>query len=142
MKKTIILLVLFCTISTSFSQAFEGIGDRKLQGGLNVYGYGSGLVGTFDYGITKFISLGAGAEFYFNNNDNDNFFIFGRGNFHLGELLNLPREMDLYPGINLGVHGDSFGLGAHLGYRYFFTDNLGAFVEIGSHGSLGISYSF
>ena len=141
MKKIIVaFLMLFTTSSLINAQAFEGPGDQKLQMGLNAYGYGSGLMGSFDYGISDLISVGAGADIYFDDDDDDNgFFAYGRGNFHLGQVLNMPSIMDLYPGISLGVVGDDFGIGGHLGFRYFFTNNIGAFVEIGSRGGIGVS---
>ncbi len=142
--KKFAFLVLVFVSTMAFSQAYNGKGDKKLSAGLSAFGYGTGITGTFDYGLTDLISIGAGSEFYFEkeNNSNDNLFVFGRLNFHLGKTLNLSEQMDLYPGVNLGVRADEFGLGAHLGFRYFFSDNLGAFIEIGNHGSIGISYSF
>jgi hypothetical protein len=35
--------------------------------------------------------------------------------------------MDLYPGLDLGLKN----LGAHLGFRYFFSDGFGLFAEAG-----------
>jgi len=54
----------------------------------------------------------------------------------------LPEKLDIYPGINLGAVGRDFGIGAHIGARYFFTDKVGAFAEIGNNGSLGVSFNF
>jgi hypothetical protein len=42
-----------------------------------------------------------------------------RFNANLGNVLKL-EPMDVYPGLNLGLHN----FGAHLGFRYFFTDGL------------------
>ena len=124
-----------------FSQAWSGAGDQKLQGGLNVWGFGTGIAASYDYGINSLISVGGGANVYFNEKD-DNPFIFGRIGFHLQETLALPPELDIYPGANIGVAGRNFGLGVYIGARYFFTENWGAFVEAGNNGSLGVSYSF
>ncbi len=142
--KKVFFFVLIFTSTMFFSQAYNGQGDKKLSIGLSAFGYGTGITGTFDYGLSELISIGAGSEFYFDkeNNSNDNLFLFGRLNVHLGKTLNLSEEMDLYSGVNLGFRSDEFGLGAHLGFRYFFSDNLGAFIEVGNHGSIGISYNF
>ena len=51
----------------------------------------------------------------------------------------MESKWDIYPGLDLGVIGNTFGLGAHIGARYFFNDKFGAFVEIGNNGSIGLS---
>ena len=125
------------------AQAWNGKGDQKVQIGLSPWGYGTGITGTYDYGLGEILSVGGGANIYFSDyKDNDksnNFFIFGRLNAHLQEVLGLDSKWDVYPGVDLGVIGNTFGLGAHIGARYFFNDKLGAFVEIGNNGSLGVS---
>jgi hypothetical protein len=35
--------------------------------------------------------------------------------------------MDIYPGLNLGTRN----FGAHLGFRYFFTEGFGVYTEAG-----------
>lgn len=139
MKKLFFTTVL-CLLSFNFAnaQAYTGSGDQKVSLGLVPWGYGTGLSAIYDYGISDIISVGGGGEFYFGGNDNDdNFYIFGRANFHLGETLNMPSNMDLYPGVDIGFN-DGIGLGAHLGFRYLFSDNIGAYIEAGSRGSLGV----
>ena len=125
------------------AQAWTGKGDQKVQLGFSAWGYGTGITGTYDYGLNKLISVGAGLNGYFSgykNNDNDNrVFIFGRLNFHLKEALQLPEKLDIYPGVDLGVLGKDFGIGAHIGARYFFTEKIGVFAEVGNNGSLGVS---
>lgn len=141
MKKLALLttfLMMMLGVSLVNAQAYNGIGDKKVQAGLSPYGNGVGLTGTFDYGLHEVFSVGAGAEFYFDNDNDENFYIFGRADAHLGELIGMPSNMDLYPGVDLGVLGDGLGFGGHLGFRYFFQDNLGAYVELGSRGSIGI----
>ena len=144
--KKIFLVMAVCLISQlSFSQAWNGKGDQKIQVGINALGNGSGLTATYDYGLGKIISLGAGANFYFgnyrDNNKDNNFFVFGRMNFHLQEPLDLPSQWDIYPGIDLGLLGTNFGFGAHLGVRYFFTNKVGVFLEAGYSSSLGVSFN-
>lgn len=144
MKKIKILAVAVVTllgISQMNAQSFTGVGDKKAQVGFSPYGNGLGLQGTFDYGIHEYFSVGGGAEFYFDDDEDSNFYLYGRANAHLGSLLNMPSNMDLYPGLDLGVLGDKVGFGAHLGYRYFFQENLGAYIEIGNRGSLGITFN-
>ena len=59
---------MFCDVllgQMTFAQAWEGNGDQKLQIGFNGWGNGSGITATYDYGISKLISVGAGANFIF-----------------------------------------------------------------------------
>lgn len=145
--KKLFLLGLFLAFSTGISaQAWNGKGDQKLQIGLNGWGYGTGITGTYDYGLGSIVSIGAGANFYFDgykdDNDDNNIFLFGRLGFHLQEPLGLPEKWDIYPGVNLGVLGKDFGIGAHLGVRYFFTNGIGIYGEFGNNGSLGVSFNF
>lgn len=137
MKKLIVLFYFLGLISFTHAQSFRGIGDQKVQLGINAFGYGTGITATYDYGVMDWLSIGGGTDFYWSADD-DNFFIYGRANFHLNDLLDLPHTMDLYPGINIGGRNDGFGIGAHIGYRYFFDDKFGAFAELGSHGSIGV----
>ncbi len=138
---TAALVLILC--NAAFAQAWTGQGDQKVQIGLSTWGYGTGITGTYDYGVSNLLSVGAGANLYFSGYKDDNkdnkSFIFGRLNAHLQEPLNLPDEWDIYPGLDIGILGDSFGLGAHIGARYFFNDKFGAFIELGNNGSIGVS---
>lgn len=140
LSKITLLIVLLFTLNFTYAQAFRGEGDLKAQAGFVGWGYGSGITGSVDYGLTDLFSAGGGAEFYFGEGNN-NFFLFGMGNLHLGSTLNLPKEMDLYPGIDLGLRGNGLGIGGHLGFRYYFNEKIGAYVEVGSRGSFGVSFN-
>lgn len=145
MKKLLLAFGLFAGV-LSYAQAWTGKGDQKLQVGLNAWGNGTGITGTYDYGLSKIVSLGGGANIYFSDykddNKDNNFFIFGRVNFHLQDPLNLPSQWDIYPGVDLGVLGKDFGLGVYLGVRYFFNDSVGGYIEAGNNGSIGVSFNF
>ena len=121
MKKLIVAFSMLFMASLVSAQAWNGKGDQKIQIGLNGWGYGTGITGTYDYGLSKLVSIGAGANIYFDgykdNNDKNNIFIFGRLGLHLQEPLGLPEKWDIYPGINLGVLGSDFGIGGYLGVR-------------------------
>lgn len=146
MKKLILAFSMLFAIGTASAQAWNGKGDQKVQVGLNGWGYGTGITGSYDYGLGKIVSVGAGANIYFDgykdNNKDNNFFVFGRVGFHLQEPLNLPSQWDIYPGVNLGLLGSDFGIGAHLGVRYFFNNKVGIYGEFGNNGSLGVSFNF
>lgn len=141
MKKFFVGAVLFLGTQFMFSQAWNGKGDQKAQVALNIYGSeGLGVKGSYDYGVADAISVGAGVGFFFGDkNENSDFTIHGRANYHLQDALNLDDRMDIYPGITMGIVGNSFDFGAHVGFRYFFTDKFGAFIEVGNRGGLGLS---
>lgn len=145
MKKLVFMVMIFFFGATANAQAWTGKGDQKVQLGLSAWGYGTGITGTYDYGLNKLLSVGAGLNGYFSNyknNDKDNrVFVFGRLNFHLQDALNLPPKLDIYPGVDVGVLGKDFGIGAHIGARYFFTERIGVFAEVGNNGSLGVSFN-
>lgn len=143
MKKILVAATMLLFSQFAFAQAWQGNGDQKVQIGVSAWGNGTGITGTYDYGLGNIISVGAGANVYFSGykeqDKNNNFFIFGRLNAHLQNVLNLDNQWDIYPGLDLGVIGNTFGLGAHIGARYFFNDKFGAFVELGNNGSIGVS---
>lgn len=140
MKKLMIAVMGCFMMTTATAQAWNGKGDQKVQAGFNFYGNeGLGLKGSYDYGVTDAISVGAGLGLYFGKDDHgSDFSIHGRFNYHLQDLLSLDDNFDIYPGVTLGVLGDTFDLGAHVGVRYFFTDKIGGFVELGNRGGLGV----
>ena len=145
MKKAALVCALFFFGQLAFAQAWSGKGDQKIQVGFNGWGYGTGITGTYDYGLSKIISVGAGANFYFDHSDSkyadDDFGVFGRLNFHLQDPLGLPSNWYIYPGIDLGILGENTYFGAHVGVRYFFNNNIGVYLEAGNNGSLGVSFN-
>ena len=146
MKKLVLVCSMLFLGQMAFAQAWSGKGDQKLQVGFNGWGNGNGITGSYDYGLGKIVSIGAGANVYFDgykdNNKDNNLFFFARAGFHLQEPLSLPEKWDIYPGVNLGILGKDFGLGAYLGVRYFFNNNIGIYGEFGNNGSLGVSFNF
>lgn len=139
MKKMITTLLILSTLGITHAQSYEGKGDRKLNLGYEFYGIGQGIKGSFDYGLNDLFSVGAGASYYFNNDDQD-YFIYARTNVHLGIVWDLPRQLDLYPGVELGFLSSSeVGFTGYLGVRYCVSKKLSLFAEIGNHGTAGIS---
>lgn len=107
------------------------------------YNYGAGLNNKFRY---TFIPIAI------------------RGSYHVNELLNLNNDkVDLYGGLQLGyylssysgdngfngIYNDAYGsrafFGVHIGGKYYFKPNLGAFAEVGygvSALKLGVAFKF
>lgn len=87
-----------------------------------------------------------------------------RGSYHFNELLEVPSEWDFYAGASLGYYiwntkydgpGSSFNyggsgsgglnIGAHVGARYFFKENVAFNVELGggsvlAGGTIGVTF--
>ena len=139
MKKTFLLLLISLFTTGLFAQNFTQKGDQKLQAGFNFYGYGTGIKASYDYGIAEDFSIGAGINFFNAGSYSSQFFVFGRGDYHFGSLIDLPEELDVYAGLELGLIGNNyFGIGGHAGARYEISDNWGAFLEVGNNGALGL----
>lgn len=139
-KQVSIILFLVLVSAVVKAQNYTGQGDQKLQAGFTFYGYGTGIKVSYDYGLDESFSIGAGANFFNSGTYSSGFFIFGRGDYHFQEIIDLPEELDVYVGAELGLIGNSnFGIGGHFGARYAFTNSFAAFLEVGSNGAIGIS---
>jgi outer membrane immunogenic protein len=161
MKKISVIAIAFLLSSDVYSQYKLGVGDAQLNAGVGLSTqWGSPVYVGFDYGVHKYISVGAEASFrsyWDRDRDRQNTLaILGNGNFHFSGLLNIPDEWDIYMGLNLGGYYNSastgktsggVGIGAQFGGRYYFTDHFGINLEAGGGtifdwGKLGISYVF
>jgi hypothetical protein len=129
--KKIILLVAFCSISFLNAQVFIGSGDNKFQVGANVQDNGSGLNLSYDFGVGPNMSFGVSSTYLLGVDDSlnadfgDRFDVKGRFNAHLGNVINMDENFDIYPGLNFSLKN----FGGHLGMRYFFSDGFGLFTE-------------
>jgi len=158
MKKIILGIFLFAATllfnsNAVNAQSFEQ-GDFNIGGGIGVgstLGGGLPFSAHVEYGITDAISIGGYAAFASYNSGvyKWTYTIFGaRGAYHFGDLLSLPDNFDLYGGAGLYMYGvkvdngyggglgDGVHFGVHAGARYYFSDKLGAFVDLGN----GIAY--
>ncbi|MCB9201841.1 MAG: hypothetical protein H6604_02165 [Flavobacteriales bacterium] len=137
-------IALFILVSVfSFSQAFNGKDDQKLGIGATLADGGTGINFTYDKGLGENISIGTSGTYllgvkevnYVENDEvkkgHGNFYervdVKFRFNVHLSDVINVDEKLDVYPGINIGLHN----LGVHTGIRYFFTDGFGLFSEFG-----------
>jgi opacity protein-like surface antigen len=136
MKKLVLVAFLGMGLLAN-AQAYKGKEDVKLQIGALVQNGGTGIVLTNDYGIGENMSFGFTASYMLNA---DKITVLGteykpefkdradlkvRFNANLGSVIGLEDNMDIYPGLNLGTRN----FGAHLGFRYFFTDGFGVYTE-------------
>lgn len=142
MKYTLIAIICLTT-SVVLGQSYTGKEDLKFQVGANFQENGTGILATLDYGLGENISLGvkgmyllgveefseiqiAGSEATFEDAAfGDRFDLRLRFNAHLGNVINLDENFDIYPGLDLGLKN----FGGHLGLRYFFSPGFGIFSE-------------
>jgi len=133
--KKIITVLLLCAVSLIQAQAYKGKGDIKGQVGANLQDHGTGIFFSGDYGVGENMSFGFTTNYLLNTTEiagekadfGDRFDLKARFNANLGNVFKLDKKMDVYPGLDLGLRN----FGAHLGFRYFFTDGFGIFSEAG-----------
>ncbi len=169
-----VLVGLFSLLSGSVYAQYAK-GDKLLNIGIGVNSYYNGGIpvgASFEVGVTDEISVGGSID-YLSHKYNAGFgsdfkftalYIGGRGSYHFNKLLNLANDkIDLYGGLALGYRsftwsdsnfnsglGNSYGSGVYLGIfaagRYYFSENVGAFLEVGAVGStnakLGAAFKF
>ncbi len=135
MKKTFTLL-LFSSFCFMNAQAYKGKGDTKFDVGMNIQNGGSGIGLSLDFGSGENMSFGFVTSYLLSVNKDDlgnkpefidRFDAKARFNANIGNVLKLDPKMDIYPGLDLGLRN----FGAHLGFRYFFTDGFGVYSEAG-----------
>jgi hypothetical protein len=133
MKKILLLVVLITAAQFANAQAYEGKGDTKFQVGLNLQNRATGITSTIDFGLGENISFGFLATYLLSANDisaarakfEDRADVKVRFNANIGNVLAFSPKIDVYPGLDLGTRN----FGAHLGFRYFFTDGFGLYAE-------------
>jgi hypothetical protein len=170
MKNLFLSFVIVASLALSaqdtMAQSYQQ-GDKLLNVGIGLGTYGGGGIGfggSFEYGIHDAISVGALAGYSGRSYLGSRWSVLtigARGSYHFNELLNLDNDMiDLYAGLGLGYRnfswdyngfGSSYNYGSgivflgHIGGRYYFNPNLGAFAELGSgFGTLqaGLTFKF
>ncbi|WP_066222405.1 DUF6646 family protein [Formosa haliotis] len=131
--KNILVIALLCVVSFANAQAFDGKGDMKFQIGPSFQNNGTGINGTYDFGVGDNISFGIASTYVLGVNDdidanfNDRFDIKARFNANLSNVIGIGSQFDLYPGLSFSLRN----FGGHVGARYFFTDGFGIYTEAG-----------
>ena len=129
--KKLILFVAILSATLSNAQVFTGTNDNKLQIGANLQDNATGINLSYDYGLGENISVGVSSSYALgitedvSKNFTDRFDLKARFNAHLGNVINIDDNFDVYPGINLSLKN----FGGHLGARYFFSDGFGVYTE-------------
>ena len=133
--RKLITVIAIITVSMINAQAYKGKGDIKAQVGANIQNHGTGINVGADFGLGENMSYGFVASYLLSVvkiadvkpdfEDRADFKV--RFNANLGNVFKLDKKMDIYPGLNLGTRN----FGAHLGFRYFFTEGFGVYTEAG-----------
>lgn len=135
MKKFLVsAMFLAVGLVSAQTDAYRGQGDIKVNLGASLQDGGTGIVSSVDYGLGESFSIGAQAGYLlgvkeiagFKPEFGDRFDVKVRLNANLGSVMKLPSNIDIYPGLNLGLKN----FGGHLGARYFFDKGFGLFTEI------------
>jgi hypothetical protein len=134
MKKIFASAMIF-TVGLVMAQtdAYKGEGDVKVNLGANLQDGGTGIISSVDYGLGESFSIGAQAGYLLGVKEiggeipkfGDRFDLKVRLNANLGSVLKLPSNVDVYPGLNLGLKN----FGGHLGARYFFDKGFGLYTS-------------
>ncbi|MGF7216648.1 hypothetical protein GGR92_002815 [Spirosoma lacussanchae] len=159
MKKFNLLMLLVIGLlagTQSYAQMAIDKGTKFVNLGIGVGGYGYfngsgiGLNAGLDVGIMKNITVGGVLGYRSYGSGVNSFDIGARGSYHFNELLSLSTDKaDLYAGLGLSFYRLSYGdtylrsvgidptyttvyVPIHIGGRYFFTESLGGFAELGS----------
>lgn len=126
--KHILLILALASVSLISGQAFQGKGDQKFQVGANIQDAATGINASFDYGLGENISIGVSSSYALgadNADFGDRFDLRARFNANLGNVINVDKNFDIYPGLSLSLKN----FGGHVGARYFFTTGFGVFTE-------------
>lgn len=136
MKKLFLAsMVAFFGMANAQTDAFKGAGDLKAQVGANFQKWGTGIQVSLDYGLGESFSIGAVGGYTLGFKELPNvdkpsadqrFDVKARASAHLGKVIGLPNNVDIYPGLDLGLKN----FGGHVGARYFFDKGFGLFTEI------------
>lgn len=133
--RKLITVAAIAFVSLANAQAYKGKGDIKGQVGMNIQDHGTGINVSADFGIGENMSYGFVASYLLSVEKpggikpdfEDRADAKVRFNANLGSVFGFDKKMDIYPGLNLGTRN----FGAHLGFRYFFTDGFGLYTEAG-----------
>jgi hypothetical protein len=124
-------IIVVCGL-TSKAQSFEQ-GSFVLQGGIGIQSGITPIIVNAEYGVADAIGVGAGLQFYSQNGVSATLMTV-RGAYHFGEFIK-NDQLDLYAGAELLFPLSGGGSGAVFslmpGARYYFSDNIGAFSELG-----------
>lgn len=153
MKKTFFTLITVMATTAMFAQCPTDKGQVQLNAGTGISTWGLPVYAGFDYGVNRNVAVGGELSFrsYVDFPYTHAIFgISGNADYHFGNFMELPVNIDYYAGINLGYffwnssagykggNKSGIGAGAHFGGRYYVNKRLGAFLEFGAGSTFGL----
>lgn len=168
MKRIILSAFAFVLTTSAFAQKYGySQGDKLLNVGIGLNSYYNGGIpfgASLEFGVTETISVGVNVDYLsytynygaLGSSKFTALYFGGRGSYHFNELFNLNNDkVDLYGGATLGYRsfswkdsfsstslGDSYGSGVYLGIfvggKYYFSNSVGGFAELGAIGSTNV----
>jgi outer membrane immunogenic protein len=144
----IIIMIVF-SIFTIKAQQNVSRNGKQFNAGVGLSGTGFPIYAGIDFYLRNDISLGVeGSLRAYNENWSGNNYrhtIIGlslNGNYHFSDKLEIPKEWDVYGGLNIGFYswfspsdyngsgGSGIGIGGQIGSRYFFTRTFALNFEL------------
>ncbi|NOU48527.1 MAG: hypothetical protein HOO86_15915 [Bacteroidales bacterium] len=155
MKKLTLLVIMVFSMGAIFAQGPIGKGGKNINFGTGFSTYGLPIYFGMDFGVHQDITVGFNISYRIADERKDPLGLSVNGNYHFNTLFEIPRNWDLYAGLNAGFivwmgeddsHTDYQGLGLDLqiGGRYYWSD-WGINLELGggsgySGGKIGLSH--
>jgi hypothetical protein len=137
MKKHLLILSLFFFTTLIYAQVDNHTGSQHLKVGAHFFGNDNNLKVTYNYGINNMFSVGTGIYAFHDS------YAFIRGDFHLGSIVNLPNNLAVFGGLELGVIGiDFLNFDPQLGVAYAISQHIDLYLEFGKTGTVGVSFNF
>lgn len=150
-KKSIFLLGMIMLTQAASAQYALQKGKAQFNVGVGMSGWGIPVFAGVDIGVHKDMSIGAEVSFRRYRENWKSFYynhtVTGIGinwNYHFNSLLSIPKQWDVYAGLNAGYyiwnspdlyggdHVNGSGLGGQIGFRYYFNNKVGINLEGGS----------
>ena len=163
MKQLFLILALIVGVTAIVAQSPLAGGGTQLNAGFGLSGWGVPVYVGLDFGLGRDVTVGGELSYRsykedWNNGHYDHSVIgiSGNLNYHFNHILEIPRDWDLYAGLNVGYYvfrnpdnypgsqSSQLGVAGQIGGRYYFTDTVGINLEFGggnafSGGKLGVS---
>ncbi len=164
MKRVVLSLMLFLGAGQAMAQCPIEVGQKQINAGFGMSSWGIPIYIGADYGFRPDITVGG--EINTRSFDETLFAtkyehsvtgVIGNANYHFSTMMDLPSELDVYVGLNVGfylwkstnsypgTHKSGLAAGVQAGARYYFSKNWAANIEVAGGyaalgGKLGISY--
>lgn len=173
MKRAIFTIIAVFAIST-FSVAQNGAfkeGDKLLNIGIGPnthYDGGIPFGASLEFGIPEEISVGVNVNYlshkYMESFKFNAIYLSARANYHFNKILKITNDhVDVYGGLSFGyrkltwkefdpgismksTYRSGMIYGAQVGLKYYFSENIGAVLEVGELGLtnalIGVAFKF